>query len=147
MNDDVYRNLLGILNGGVLDTLVALVENGPVWAGDLPSKSGRDMLVQSGLAIPTVARTKENGWGDGYTAVTFLGAELYKRYYGNSTTINEARMHRVATSVVRASHAIQLRVQDKLSVLPHCTNCVDPHICVNRKGCEAHAMINLWGDT
>lgn len=32
------------MRGAELDTLVALVEQGPLWDGDLPSKTGRDCL-------------------------------------------------------------------------------------------------------
>ena len=40
-----------IMRGAELDTLIALVEQGPLWDGDLPSKTGRDCLIERGLAV------------------------------------------------------------------------------------------------
>jgi hypothetical protein len=42
------------MRGAELDTLIALVEHGPLWDGDLPSKTGRDCLIERGLAVRVV---------------------------------------------------------------------------------------------
>jgi hypothetical protein len=44
------------LGGGAADTLRCLFFHGPTWDGNVPSKSGRDELVNMGLAA------RSNGW-------------------------------------------------------------------------------------
>ena len=61
------------LNGAQKDTLIAATENGPLWAGDVPSKSGRDDLQEMGFLVPVVVKGE-----DGYTAATYLGARVCK---------------------------------------------------------------------
>lgn len=61
------------LDGAERDTLRALVERGPVFDGDLPSKTGRDSLIANGLAV-RVAHLCE----DGFQAATLEGLELWK---------------------------------------------------------------------
>lgn len=74
--------------GAELDTLIALVERGPLHDGDLPSKSGRDCLVKIGFASQTVVNGEE-----GYQAATLRGVEAYKKYFGAST-VQEAIVKR-----------------------------------------------------
>lgn len=50
-----------MLTGAEKDTLIALVEQGPLWDGDVPSKQGRDSLVRRGLAVKVVVKG-EDGW-------------------------------------------------------------------------------------
>lgn len=57
------------------DDLRALVLNGPLSDGDVPSKSGRNRLIKEGLASDAVI-----GGKDGYTVATYLGRALYKMY-------------------------------------------------------------------
>lgn len=57
------------------DTLRALVLKGPLEDGDIPSKSGRDILQLEGLAERVVVNGQE-----GFNAATSLGYTLYKRY-------------------------------------------------------------------
>ena len=78
------------------DTLVALVEGGPLWDGDVPSKSQRDELIRKGLAVRIVHCGE-----DGYTAATYAGRDAYKAHFGTSLggkadTIKEARANRLA---------------------------------------------------
>lgn len=75
-------------NGYCVDTLVALIENGPLWDGDVPSKSGRNGLIESGCAVRVISKGE-----DGYTAATYLGRELYKAHFGGDT-LNEAIANR-----------------------------------------------------
>lgn len=77
------------LTGSQHDTLVALVERGPLYDGDLPSKIARDELVEKGLAIQILHRGS-----DGYTAATLEGGEVFKRVFGNAETIAEAQRFR-----------------------------------------------------
>lgn len=84
-----------------IDTLVALVEKGPLWDGDVPSKRGRDELIELGFAVRIVANTPKEGWSDGYTAATYSGRDEYKRYFGESDTMKEARAFRLARRVIR----------------------------------------------
>jgi hypothetical protein len=81
-----------------LDTLVALVERGPLWDGDVPSKSGRDELISSGLAVRVIAHAQ-----DGYTAATYAGRDAYKKHFGNADTIDQARATRLARRAIRAA--------------------------------------------
>lgn len=71
-------------DGGMLDTLIAMVERGPLWDGNVPSKRGRDELIQWGLA----ARVVVNG-EDGYTAATYEGSRAFCARYG-ADTLGEA---------------------------------------------------------
>jgi hypothetical protein len=38
------------LSGGAQDALWCLFKNGPTWDGDIPSKVGRDELIEAGYA-------------------------------------------------------------------------------------------------
>ena len=71
-------------SGGNLDTLIALVENGPLFDGDVPSKNSRDILIAAGLATRVVVKGE-----DGYTAASYEGRDVYLRHY-DSDTIQEA---------------------------------------------------------
>lgn len=67
-------------DGFCFDTLLALAKDGPCWDGDVPSKSGRDDLIEHGLAMRVVAKGQE-----GYTALTYKGRDFFKNYMGCST--------------------------------------------------------------
>jgi hypothetical protein len=84
------------MTGAELDTLVALVECGPLWDGDVPSKSGRDCLIDAGLAVRVVVAGQ-----DDYTAATYAGRDAYRRLFGTALggeadTIAEAKANRLA---------------------------------------------------
>lgn len=93
------------LTGAEKDTLIALVEQGPLWDGDVPSKTGRDALISQGLAVRVVVKGE-----DGWQAATYAGRDLYKALYpgpdGTADTIKEAKvnrtMHRAIKSASRA---------------------------------------------
>jgi hypothetical protein len=85
-----------LTRGADIDSLIALVEHGPLWDGDVPSKSGRDALIDKGLAV----RVLVNGC-DGYTAATYAGRNAYMQRYGTSLggtvdTVAEAMANRKA---------------------------------------------------
>lgn len=61
------------MSGAEIDTLVALYERGPLYDGDVPSKSGRDSLLHSDMAAKVIIRGE-----DGYNACTYKGAEAYR---------------------------------------------------------------------
>jgi hypothetical protein len=91
------------LTGAEIDTLVALVEAGPLWDGDVPSKCGRDCLISRGLAV----RVLVNGV-DGHTAATYAGRDAYKRHFGTTLggeadTVDEARANRLARLAIRSA--------------------------------------------
>lgn len=77
------------MTGGQIDTLVALVENGPCWDGDVPSKSARDELIDLGLAIRVVVKGE-----DGHTAATYAGRDVYCKHFGNMDTIAQSKAYR-----------------------------------------------------
>lgn len=62
--------------GAALDTLVALIEKGPLDSGDLPSKIGRDELLKSGLAYQIIAKKEQ-----GYVAASYQGLMEYLDYF------------------------------------------------------------------
>lgn len=71
-------------NGGALDTLIGLVERGPLADGDVPSKAGRNLLIEWRLAVRTVV----NGEA-GYQAATMDGVQAFCAMFG-SNTLSEA---------------------------------------------------------
>ena len=78
------------LSAAELDTLIGLVEFGPLWDGDVPSKAGRDSLIKMGFAVRIVLRGE-----DGYTAATYSGRDVYKERYGPADTIRQAMGNRL----------------------------------------------------
>ena len=78
------------LTGAQIDTLIALVEEGPLYDGDVPSKTGRDELIAMGLAVRVCVKAC-----DGYTAANYAGKEVYKARYGGDT-IRQAMANRKA---------------------------------------------------
>lgn len=65
-----------------LDTLDALYSRGPLYDGDVPSKSERDWLIENGYCSKVIVNGE-----DGFNACTHKGAwlyrcvkELYKRF-------------------------------------------------------------------
>lgn len=88
------------LTGSEVDTLVALVECGPLSDGYEPSKSARDSLIDKGLAIRIVNKLE-----DGWTAATYAGKESYKSHFGtplegSADTLHEARANRIARRII-----------------------------------------------
>lgn len=91
------------MTGAEIDTLVALVEGGPLWPGDLPSKAGRADLLERGYAVMVVVAGQ-----DGYTAATYAGRDAYCAHFGTSLggeadTIAEAKASRTAQNVIRST--------------------------------------------
>ena len=91
------------MTGAEKDTLIALVERGPLWDGDVPSKSGRDSLLAQGLAVRVVVKGE-----DGWQAATYAGRDAYKALYqgpdGAADTITEAKANRTMRRAInRAS--------------------------------------------
>lgn len=62
------------LSGAAKDTLIGLCRRGPLWDGDVPSKNGRDELLDKAMAAKIVLKNCE----DGYQAATYLGAHVYR---------------------------------------------------------------------
>lgn len=90
------------LTGAELDTLVALVENGPLWDGDVPSKSGRDSLIERGFASRVIVRGE-----DGWQAATYQGRDAYKAMFpgpdGPADTIKEAKVNRTVRRAIKSA--------------------------------------------
>lgn len=92
--------------GAEIDCLVALVESGPLCDGDVPSKRGRDDLIEKGLAVRVIVAGQ-----DGYTAATYGGRDAYKRHFGTALggdagTIEEAKANRQALQAIAKATAI-----------------------------------------
>lgn len=78
-----------------MDTLIALIERGPVEDGNLPSKSARDQLILSGDAARCVVQCSQ-----GFQVATYKGSLLYMKIFGNSNTLREARAFRLAKRAI-----------------------------------------------
>lgn len=87
------------LTGRQIETLVALVENGPLWDGDVPSKTGRDELIAQGMAVRVVVSMQ-----DGYTAATYAGRDAYMARYGREDTMREAQAFRRAGQAIKSAN-------------------------------------------
>lgn len=92
------------MTGAEIDTLIALVECGPLFDGDVPSKAGRDALLHRGYAVRIVVHGS-----DGYQAATYRGRDAYKAMYpgpdGPADTIAEARVNRAAVRIIRSARS------------------------------------------
>lgn len=92
------------LTGAEVDTLIALVERGPLWDGDVPSKCGRDGLIERGYAVRVVVKGE-----DGWQAATYAGRDAYKDRYPSADspadTIKEARINRLALRTINSARA------------------------------------------
>ncbi|MCU1114361.1 hypothetical protein [Stenotrophomonas maltophilia] len=87
------------LSGAALDTLIALVEEGPLWDGDLPSKRGRTELLDLGMAVCIVVKGQ-----DGYQAATYAGRVAYCAHFGEER-MADAKAARVAgRAITNAIH-------------------------------------------
>lgn len=91
-----------MMTGAEKDTLIALVETGPLWDGDVPSKQGRDSLVRQGLAAKVVVKGE-----DGWQAATYAGRDAYKALFpgadGPADTIREATANRQARRAISSA--------------------------------------------
>lgn len=61
------------MNGAERETLRALVLHGPLWDGDVPSKSGRDGLLRRGLASKAIVKREQ-----GYQIANYRGWQVYR---------------------------------------------------------------------
>lgn len=61
------------MSNGERDTIRAAFKCGPIYDGDVPSKSGRDSLLKDGF----MAKVVVNG-EDGFNACTHKGARAYR---------------------------------------------------------------------
>ncbi len=90
------------MTGAETDTLTALVEQGPLWDGDVPSKAGRDALIAAGLAARVVVKGE-----DGWQAATYKGRDAYRALYpgpnGPADTIKEAKVNRLMRRAVASA--------------------------------------------
>jgi hypothetical protein len=68
---ELAGNIRAVLAGSALDQLRQLVATGPVWDGDVISKSDRDELIRLGLATRVMV-----GGAWGWTAATYLGGHV-----------------------------------------------------------------------
>lgn len=84
-------------NGGALDTLIGLVERGPLWDGDVPSKAGRETLFEYGLAARVIVDGEE-----GFTAATYAGAAAFTQRYGGGNIRQAMQARKTARNASRA---------------------------------------------
>lgn len=97
----IEREVTDTLSGAEIDTLVALVEQGPLQDGDVPSKTGRNGLIDAGLAVRVLVKGE-----DDYTAATYQGRDVYKKLFGTTPgeaadTVVEAKANRIAQRILR----------------------------------------------
>lgn len=91
------------LTGAEIDTLVALIECGPLSHGYEPSKSARNSLIERGLAVSIISKLE-----DGWTAATLAGRDAYKTHFGTALdgkadTMREAQAARLARRAIRSA--------------------------------------------
>ena len=72
-------------DGFCFDSLCALIERGPVRDGDIPSKSGRNELIERGYAVRVI-----NNGEEGFTAATPMGMQLYINHVAPGSSLKEA---------------------------------------------------------
>lgn len=72
-----YKTMWDALSGAAKDTLVCLCRHGPTWDGDVPSKAGRDELIEKAMAAKIVLKNNEQG----YQAATYKGSHVYRAGY------------------------------------------------------------------
>ncbi len=72
-----YVPIWNALSGAAKDTLICLCKHGPTWDGDVPSKLGRDELLEKKLAAKIVIKGDEQG----YQAATYKGSFVYRAGY------------------------------------------------------------------
>lgn len=82
------------LTGAEIDTLVAAVERGPLRAGGLPSKTGRNGLLSLGFIAEVVI--DKDYW---YYAATPKGLEWYLDRY-KADNIRDARDNRIIATTL-----------------------------------------------
>ena len=61
------------MDGGERDTIRAAYRSGPLFSGDLPSKTARDSLVEEGFMVHVVVKGE-----DGFNACTHKGAWAHR---------------------------------------------------------------------
>ena len=97
---NVAKTMVGmeVINSHALAVLDALIETykGPLQDGDIPSKSGRDQLIELGLAVRVI-----HDRADGCTSATYFGRDVYKYIHGKSATLEEAITHHNAAKWVK----------------------------------------------
>lgn len=82
------------LTGAEIDTLVALIERGPLRDGGLPSKVGRNGLIALGFAAQVVIDQDYMQW-----AATAKGLEWYLERY-KADNIKDGRTNRIAGTIL-----------------------------------------------
>lgn len=65
------------LSGAAKDVLICLCKHGPTYDGDVPSKVGRDELLDKQMAAKIVLKNNEQG----YQAATYKGSHVYRAGY------------------------------------------------------------------
>lgn len=92
------------MTGAEKDTLIALVESGPLWDGDVPSKAGRDALIAQNLAVRVVVKGE-----DGWQAATYAGRDAYRALFpgpdGPADTIRQAKINRLTRRAINSARA------------------------------------------
>ncbi|NAR91489.1 hypothetical protein [Acinetobacter haemolyticus] len=61
------------MSGGERETIMAAFKHGPLYDGDVPSKSSRDVLVKDGFIAKVVVKGE-----DGFNACTYKGRWAYR---------------------------------------------------------------------
>lgn len=81
------------LSGAEVDTLGALINAGPVWDGDLPSKAGRNNLVELGLATKCVCNGRQ-----GFQAATYRGWNIFFAKLDSEVVTDDMPMAAIRTT-------------------------------------------------
>jgi hypothetical protein len=72
------------MTGDEQDVINSAFKTGPLWDGDVPSKSGRDTLLWDGFISKVVVKGEE-----GYNALTYKGSSAYRLLKAMKESKNE----------------------------------------------------------
>lgn len=68
-----FINRVQEMSAAESDVIIGCFESGPLYDGDVPSKTGRDSLLTDGFISKVVIKGEE-----GYNACTYKGARAYR---------------------------------------------------------------------
>lgn len=100
----------GKLTGGEVDTIIGAFKNGPIYDGDVPSKSARDGLLSEGFMAKVIVKGE-----DGFNALTYRGAMLYsimEAFSAGSRDTEIQNLCRARTQAIERAQVLDARREE-----------------------------------
>lgn len=116
MYNSSLAKLADSINKELSESLMQLVMQGPVDAGDVISKEGKGKLLELGLATSVMYKGE-----DGYTCATYLGGRVYDeivRQNNRTVTINITGPAGSGKTIISNKIAEMLRTEFNATVVP-----------------------------